>query len=239
MLPLKTILAATLLLPIADEAPVRKGCAAKKPFNTEIVFNVDLPQPKYNQSMTREQLTNADGQAKILEEWKTEHEDHAWASKDLSVEGVARGGSGVMTRTQMIGRAYDRFGKYYCPYVKKVEINIIYNTQIFIAKERQKGTCEFNATMDHEMRHHEANVGAVKDILTQLKKDLPSMIAFMEKKYIPKHEVQEKFDAIQIGLRDAIEIYGDQIGHEMDKRNKPIDSPEEYERVSNLCPRPQ
>jgi hypothetical protein len=238
MNPFSTFLAATLLLPVADgDAPARKGCAAKKPFNTQIEINLDIPETRYKFDVPGKKLT--EDQQELTTKWKSEHEDHVWASQDLSVEGLARGGMGIMSSSRFVGMPYDSYGLYYCPYVKKLTINVHYNTLIFVAREHKKETCRFNAIMDHENRHHETNVQAVKDVMVRLNKDLPEIIAYMEKHYVPRAQVENSFSVLSDGLNDALKVYSAYMLAEMSKRNAPIDSPEEYQRVDSLCPHPR
>lgn len=232
MIPLKVLLASTLLVPAGAKVD-RNNCAKNKPFNTRINVHLEIPEVKYNHKLSAKKLTK--DQQSVIDEWKNENEDHVWSSKELYVKGLARGGMGVRTRSRFLGKAYDRYGMYYCPFVKELNIEVFYATQIFVAKELKKGTCDFNVTLEHEVRHHETNVAAVEDVLIKLKKELPQIIAYMERRYVPRSEMEKGFESLSSGLSDAIEVYGEYMYKEIDKRNKPIDSPENYERESNLC----
>lgn len=232
--PLAILLAGSLMLPIADPAQV-KGCSARKPFKTEIQIDLDIPETRYDFSMTRKNLT--EGQVELTTAWKSEHEDHVWASSDLSVEGLARGGMGVMSASQFIGVPYDKYGMYYCPYVKKLIVSVHYNTKIFVAREHKKGTCDFSATLAHEEQHHQINVDTVSEVMMRLEKDLPEIISYMERRYVPRAEVENGAMNLQAGLEDALKIYSEHMFKEMSKRNAVLDSPEEYQRVAAQCPR--
>jgi hypothetical protein len=232
MIPLKVLLASALLVPAGAKVD-RNNCAKNKPFNTKINIHLEIPDAKYNHKISVKKLTT--DQEKLMAEWKNENEDHVWASQELFVYGLARGGMGVRTNSKFLGRAYDRYGMYYCPFVKEINIDVFYHTQIFVASELKKGTCQFDLTLDHELWHHETNVKAVEDTLIKLKKELPQIIAYMERRYVPRTEMEKGFNSLSEGLSDAIEIYGEHMYKEIQKRNAPIDSPENYERESGLC----
>lgn len=134
--------------------------------------------------------------------------------------GQARGAMGVQTRSRFMGKSYDRYGMYFCPYVKELNIDVFYHTQIFITVLKlKKGTCQFDLTLDHEVWHHETNVRAVQDVLAKLKKELPQIIAYMERRYVPRSEMEKGFESLSTGLSNAIEIYGDHMYKEVQKRN--------------------
>ncbi len=230
--PLAVLFAGSLLVPVADGKA--KGCNGHKPFKTQIEVRLDIPDIRYNFKLPREKLT--ENQIDLTTKWKSEHEDHVWASHDLTVEGLARGGVGVMTASQFVGVPYDRYGIYYCPYVKKLIVDVHYNTQIFVASQYKQGTCDFNAVLEHEHKHHATNVQAVNEIMAKLKEDLPGIIAYMEKRYVGRQEMGKGFGSLSEGLDDALKIYSEYMFKEMTKRNALIDTPEEYERVDGLCP---
>lgn len=232
MHPLKILLAAPLLLPIAAKKP--PGCKADKPFKTEIVINLNIPDTRYNYQLSMAQLTQE--QTETTKKWQNKQEDHVWASADLMVDGLARGGVGVEQQTHFLAKPYDRYGRYYCPYVKKIVIDVNYNSRIFIASDRKQGSCEFFAVLDHEHKHHNANVTVVKNVVERLKKDLPTILRDLERGYVPRSEVDGGFNNLQEGLTDMMKVYSAYMFENMEKENEPIDTPAEYERVHAACP---
>ena len=234
MNPFKILLAAPLLFPVADAARPATGCAAEKPFKTRVTFNIDIPDNRYNYKLSARQMTREHKFG--MAEWKGKHEDHAWAAADLQVDGLARGGIGITQNANFLGKPYDRYGSYYCPYIKDIEINIHYNTLIFIASELQQGTCRFFAVLDHEHKHHDSSVAVVMEVAKRLKKDMPSIIAELESRYVKRSEVEGGFNNLSQGLRDALQVYSAHMLEKMNEVNDQIDAPEEYERVDAACP---
>ena len=232
MRPLKLLLAAPLLLPVAADRSVA-GCAAHKPFKTKVVVNVNLPETTYNYRMSTKQLTA--GQKDVTKKWQSEQVDHVWASADLHVNGVAEGGMSVNQQASFIGKPYDRYGMYYCPYVRTITINVYYNTRIFIGSEIPQGSCEFFAVLAHEHKHRDTNVAVVKDVTERLKKDLPLIISELEGRYVKRAEVDGGFQNLNAGLTDMFKIYSSYMSEQMTERNNLIDTPEEYARVAHEC----
>ncbi|NCC21643.1 MAG: hypothetical protein EOM26_04175 [Alphaproteobacteria bacterium] len=210
-------------------------CAGVKDFETEIDLRVIQPEITYDLTRSGKYLTNKSADA--IARWKSEHEDHVWASHDLQVGGVARGGIGISSQIRLEGRHIDRYGVYWCPVIRKVEIEVFYATTIFVAKEKQKNRCEFDLVHEHELGHHRINIAAVKKYTDKLRKDLPVMISILERDYVERPDVEVRFAEIQHGLQDGIKVYSDYIFREMRTNNAAYDSPEEYERVSSLSRR--
>lgn len=227
------LLAATTLFTPVNFDGKKIGCRHYKPFETKVKINVDIPDIRYNLKTSRRDLTNF--RKGDLEQWKKDNDDHVWASKHLSVEGLAVGAMGINTRAQFIGKPYDRYGQYYCPFIKAIEVNVHYNTQIFIASDIPRKSCEFKVTHDHELEHHEINVSTVNEITEKLKQDMPEIIAYMERRYIPRSAVKNNFKKQQQSISDALKIYSEEMYNRMSVRNDKIDSPEEYQRLSKIC----
>ncbi len=150
----------------------------------------------------------------------------------MEIGGLARGGIGVTSRIKMRGAHLDRYGIYWCPFIERVDIEIFYATTIFIPKDILKNSCEVALVNEHELGHHEINLGVVNKYASKLRKDLDYMIAYLEKDYVKKHELQKRFREVQTGLSDAIEVYGEYMRMDMEKLNGHHDRPEEYERLS-------
>lgn len=212
----------------------KKGCRAVKNFKPDIKITLDIPPIQYDFNRTTGFLT--DDRKVAIAQWQSKQEDAVWSSAGtLEVGGLTRGGVGVETQVQLIAKPYDSHGVYYCPYVKKLEVKFYYSSTIFVASEHQRGTCRYDAIMEHEMKHHNTNVKTVKEVVTKFKKDLPKMIAYIESKYIPREQVEKKFKKMNISVKDAFEVYSDVMVKELAKKNGLIDTPEEYERVSAVC----
>lgn len=216
----------------------RHNCAKYKDFRTQVIFNTKVLPTRYNFTRSTKQLSN-EGRERLAE-WRKQHADHAWVSGSKAAtgwhtQGVAVGSVKVGAQSALVAKPYDKYGMNYCPYVQKVIVDLEYETEIFIAKEHKKGTCKFNAVMEHELKHHDTNVVVFETLAKRMEADMPKFIAFMEESYIPKSKVQKSFQDLRAGLQDALKVYMKEITDRKEEFNAYIDTPEEYKRVGSLC----
>lgn len=236
MIPLKLLLVAPFLLNVQSEA--RGGCLKFKNYATEIDFKFVSAPIKYDFLRTRKTLTNA--ALDRTKNWLDKNKGHRWVSgagdyRKWHTNGVTEGSMRVRSEAELVALPYDRYGAYYCPYVKRLKIRVHYASVIKIAREIKKGTCEFNAVMEHELKHHDANLAVTKTLARRMKADLPEMIDYMESKYIARGDVPATFQIIKEGLGDALQVYGEEISSRMTEFNGHIDTPGEYRRVAQTC----
>jgi hypothetical protein len=194
-----------------------------------------MPDPDFNFTKSRSFLTS-NNRERILKEWANTKEKQTWIEQGY-VGGLARGGSGYHTRVKMHGRRYGRYGGNYCPFFQYIEIEVYYGTVIFIANEFKKGTCRFESVMEHEMRHHKTNHDIAEKYAKMLERDLPKMVAEVEGLgYVHYTKADARFDFMRQSLIDAIQVYSEAMGEEMNRENAKIDTLENYQAESKLCP---
>lgn len=217
-------------------APKYAACAREKNFRTEIVVNLDIPEPLFNFNVSRQGLN--EGKQKSHEEWlKSNDMQTVWKASEMSTLGEAAANWGTMYSMRLTAKPYDSYGTSYCPYFQKVEMNMAYLTTITIPKEFKKGGCMFNEVLAHEWRHHTTNVAVMKEITEKLKKDLPVIIAEIETNtsYVTRSGADTRFQQMQQFLEDAVDVYmKESLSREMDKRNALIDTPAEYRRAGEV-----
>lgn len=235
MISLKLLLATPLLLNVQSEGG---GCLKFRDYATEIDFKYVSAPIKYDFARTRKTLTNA--AKNRTKSWLEQNKGHRWISgagdyKQWHTNGVTEGSMNVTSEAELVALPYDRYGAYYCPYVKRLKIRVNYASVIKIAREIKKGTCQFNAVMAHEMKHHDANVTVTKTLAKRMEADIPEMIDFMERKYVARQNVHKTFQIIKGGLGDALQVYGEEISSRMKEFNGHIDTPDEYKRVAQTC----
>lgn len=237
MIPLKVLLAAPFFLPVQG-GEATGGCLKYKNYGTELNFKIEAEPIKYNFRSSRKALTAQSRER--TKSWVDKHQGHEWVSGsgDYSkwhTNGVTKGSMRVETRAELVAMPYDRYGAYYCPYVKSLDVTVYYKSEIAIASEIKEGTCEFAKVMEHEMKHHNANTTVVEILARQMELDAPKMIDFMEERYVSRDKAKETFKLMKEGLRDAMNIYGGEISERMKEFNGHIDTPEEYRTVSLAC----
>ncbi|NCT40714.1 MAG: hypothetical protein GW778_03515 [Alphaproteobacteria bacterium] len=231
-MPYLIILSAIIIfIPLSASAQQQKatGCASHKNFRSQILFDIQIAPTIYNHRMNRKSLT-IEGRQRI-KNWRKQHENNAWVSgtddSNWHTQGVTRGGVSMTTNTDLIAKPYDKYGIYYCPYVKKILVTIKYGSEIFIAKDHKKGTCEYNEILAHEERHHETNVTVVETLAMRMEADMPRLIAMMENRYVQKGSVQDEFEKLKQSMSDALDIYLEEITIRKKEFNALVDTPQE------------
>lgn len=233
MMGLKVLMMTPLLIGIKGQAG--NGCLDKKRFNTQIVYNLRKDPIKFNFLHSRDMLTRRTQEG--IEEWKQKHAGNAWVTPNSKwhTNGLAVGGMRLETQYEMVAQPYDMYGAYYCPYVKKITVDVIYSTEIFVAREIEKGTCEFDAVMEHEFKHHDTNWTVVQTLAKRMEADTPKIISFLERRYVSIDKVQDGFQYIREGIGDALDVYSGEMSARKEEFNDLVDTPEEYKRVSEKC----
>lgn len=227
---LEILLAAPLLFNVET-----RGCLDHKKFPTKIEYQVVNEPIQFNFHHSRKMLTRRTQEG--LQIWKRRHAGNAWvaSASKWHTNGLAVGGMRIETKTEMVANPYDMYGAYYCPYVKKLNVKIIHTTEIFVAREIKRGTCEFDAVMEHEFKHHDTNWAVVQTLAKRMEADTPKIVAYLERRYVPKGKVQQGFENIKQGIRDALQIYSEEMTLRKEEFNALVDTPEEYQRVSKMC----
>lgn len=207
-----------------------KTCATKKPFQTVYKISAELPEPLYDLKSSLRDI-NKD---KNFDDWITRNSmQKVWKSSDMSALGYAEGAAGLVTGFVIDVQKLDRYGVYYCLYIKHVEISMMFRTKIVIPRNFKKGGCRFNTVHEHEHRHYVANRETAQKFMDQLKNDLPTIVHHIENadpylggKNFSPHATVER---IKGDLKSIIEVYVmEGMAKELRDRNNLIDTPEEY-----------
>lgn len=212
-----------------------QGCLDHKKFHTQIEYNLINEPIKFNFHHTRAMLTNRTQES--MAEWKQKNIGNAWVTPDSKIHtnGLAVGGMRLETEYEMVAKPYDMYGAYYCPYVRKIKVNVFHSTEIFIASEIKKGTCEFDAVMEHEFKHHDTNWTVVQTLAKRMEADTPRIIAYLERRYVSVDDIQKGFQVIRDGISDALDVYAQEMSLRKEEFNDLVDTPQEYTRVSEMC----
>ena len=239
-MPFTTLLTATALLSTPYILPAQTSyCDARKKFRTAVNYEFVIQPTDFVYTMPRAYLTHQG--RKRMKDWVAKNRGHAWISgmggnPKMHVEGVNTGSLRVESNVELIAEPYDRYGVYYCPYVRKLDVRVIYHSEIAIAREIKRGTCKFNAVMEHEMRHHDTNVTVAETLVKRMEADTPAIIDTLERYYVSVDDVQARYKDMMQGVQEALNIYAEEISSRHEEFNAYVDSPEEYKRVSELCP---
>lgn len=205
------------------------GCSPERRRHPiHIDMNIEIAEPYILQDQSFEQI-NADSE-KSRQEWLEKNGmQEVWSTQTFHTLGYASGGmaSNFITSAYALSGGY---GAYYCPYYRKIEVNIIYRTLIRIPKEIPKGSCVYNVILEHELRHDKANRESFEKYMSQLRQDLPKMALFYERSAVNPKDVKRRFKHMQVSIKEAVELYIDEfVLPSAAEINEQIDSPESYE----------
>ncbi len=156
---------------------------------------------------------------------------------ETHIEGLMHGAIGLDGRYQFSTKTYKSLKKV-CMYVSHVEVVFKLDPKVYIAREYPKGSCHYNAVLEHEKKHlmvdrllvnRYTNI-TVKAINNTLKK-----VGFM---HGPYDEAQLPALQKQIGgiIESVIAQFSENMNRERKMLQKQVDSLAEYERVDKVCP---
>lgn len=222
------------LLVMTHRAQAEDYCTPLKNFQTQYKINLEMAPPQFDFTKSHAQLTSS-SKEKILKKWATTQERKVWIENGY-VAGVARGGSGLTSQMELMGAPIGNSGQYYCPFFQTININIFYETVIFVANDFKPGSCDFKITMEHEFKHHRTNERIIEKYMEKLQNDLPQMTGMVESfGFVDKNKVSQRFAFMKQSLNDAIEVYDDAMSKEMEHDNGLIDSLDEYKANAARC----
>jgi hypothetical protein len=121
-----------------------------------------------------------------------------------------------------------------CGQIKATHVEIGFtNNVIYIAKELPKRSCPYKTVLEHEERHKQVDRELLEEYTEKAKEFFAkgaSDIGMM------RHPAGAAID-MQVNeyMDDAIEHFSRELDGERKRRQKEVDSPEEYERVEKAC----
>ena len=126
----------------------------------------------------------------------------------------------------------------YCLYVDKVDTVFFAKPKVYIASNFRKGTCEYTQVLRHEEKHVKTLKRAHKDYMSEFRshmrwslRDLP---VFDPMSVSDANEKRNEY--VQI-ISNHLTTFIEKINKDVAKRQKEVDSKEEYQRVLNNCSR--
>lgn len=107
---------------------------------------------------------------------------------------------------------------------------------IWIRPEIRAGSCSYGVTLKHEREHVAVYHGYLRKFESSLKKELPILLkgqTFIHSSDMPYHDAMEHLETTAVSL---IQNMHERWNREAHRRNEAMDTPEEYSRLSRLCP---
>lgn len=130
---------------------------------------------------------------------------------------------------------YDAF----CLWYDEINIEILLEPQITIAAEVAKDKCQYKAVLEHEMKHVKTTrivVNKYTQSMGQKVYDGLKQRGFLVGP-VPQLQGQQTFDRMQKTVNQIVDFEWRKMQIEHEEEQQAVDSLEEYERVSSLCPK--
>lgn len=125
---------------------------------------------------------------------------------------------------------------YVCVALDKMKLSYRARPMVMISKEFPRGSCEFNAVVEHENKHVAVLRRMHKKYAKEFRDHVQDVILMAKPVKIRSpyeiQQAQEKIEKeIKANLDDFLERINDEMAHEQIK----VDAPSEYKRVSKMC----
>ncbi|MBI2234628.1 MAG: hypothetical protein HYU57_06540, partial [Micavibrio aeruginosavorus] len=208
---------------MAGPAFADNNCLKYKDFTTASRAYLASFEPEFDFTRTKKTLTKDTNETR--QKWAKTEDQRVWIENGYTA-GLAKGRFGFRLKANSLAKQYGGFGSHYlCPFFKNVEIEIFYGSILYVVKEFPKDSCRFKTTLGHEFSHHDTNLALTEKYVARLNKDLPVMLQQVESYgYVPYAQLDERFELMRQSLRDAIDIYMEEMHKEMEIENGKIDT---------------
>lgn len=125
----------------------------------------------------------------------------------------------------------------YCVYYDEINVEIEIDPKIVIAKEIKRDRCMFDAVLEHEMKH----INADRMIVNEGAKNLANQVYAQIKQNgmamrVNEDNAQSAAQAMGASVMEVIKQEYQAMGEHRMSVQSGIDSREEYDRVAALCP---
>lgn len=123
-----------------------------------------------------------------------------------------------------------------CLGLKALGLKVTFRPQIYVVAGVRKGTCEYNAVLEHEYKHLNTDLGIIRQYLSIIQRDAYRALGGLE---APVVIAQNQLSATKERWNQTIQTRMDRlmksIEAERERRQALIDTPDEYRRVANQC----
>lgn len=212
------------ILGLIPQADAETWCEAKNPPSIEIHTSTD--DISYNFTLSK----------KDLDHFETSTINPYASNIITDVGGLMKGG--IETKQNIsFGTMTNHSTQQICFWHDKMEIYIHIKPTIYIANNFPRGSCMFNAIMEHEQKHVLVDREIVNKYATLIGNAVRSDIA--QSRLFGPAPLSQKDDiqaAIGKRMQSLLDQFTAQMSDERRKRQQKIDSLEEYERINHLCP---
>ncbi len=213
------IVATAGLALVSPECGWSQGLICPVPDEPEVLANVEMPSSTIRSERTVAALT-----------------------KDSVVQSERHQRVGVYIAALNVGLSV-RFGlrqtsRELCLWVTGAVANITLQTRdIFIGNEFLRGSCEYRAILDHELRHARTDDAVIRAHLPRIQETLrQAIIQAGVIGPVPQDEQIAARRSLETAVANGLRAAVARLNEDRKARQAKVDTPEEYQRVAEICP---
>lgn len=126
-----------------------------------------------------------------------------------------------------------------CVRVEKVTIEFeLRDRRIWIIRERQPGTCEYDVVLDHERKHQAVDDAVLHDGAERLRTAVAASVEEIPATPVPRAELEAAQRRAAQTVTTAFRRAMREVAADRNRRQAAIDTPREYRRVGAACSKP-
>jgi hypothetical protein len=217
MLKLLSAIFFLVLMPAAAAAQTETACSAVAPPFVDVM--PVFAQPAYNLT------TNIEGIQRIAKD--TGHSIH-----ESITLGITRYQSFIEFRTPVETTTFANGGA--CTKVRRADVTIGYrDVTVYVAREVPQGSCGFNEVVAHEQKHIAVNLEVLKEYAPRIQQSLEAYLR--DDAVFAGRNRADELALLRKNLQAILDRFGERMIDDNIARQKQVDSPEEYRRLSRVC----
>lgn len=124
-----------------------------------------------------------------------------------------------------------------CIIVQNVDVKLTYSPTVYIYKNFRPGSCMYREVMEHEMQHVQVDKNALSAFKNYIKKATKYAVnATLAPDPLPIDKIEDAKINMAKSISVAVQFATKKMQEQLKTRQRQIDTREEYQRMSRVCP---